>query len=180
MAIIEREGWYNGERVGKCSDLAQLHWARLFLAADAYGRLELTYRRVVRTVYISFQNPPTEAEFETLIKEYHKHRLLFLYEDEIGQRWAQWYCLPRCLPRYQTARDKRSPIPNETECRKWLGLRGWAGPIFHTHDNDNDEEKNEPERKRKRTGGDSRPAEAAQPEPKTGAAVSPFRMWSDR
>ena len=41
MAIIDREGLFGGDRLRRCSNAAQLHWPRLFLAADGFARLEI-------------------------------------------------------------------------------------------------------------------------------------------
>jgi len=47
MAIIDPAGLFEGERLAACSDVAQLYWPRLFLAANSCARLELSYPSVI-------------------------------------------------------------------------------------------------------------------------------------
>jgi hypothetical protein len=40
VAIIDPEGLFGGDRLRRCSNVAQLHWPRLFLGSDGFARLE--------------------------------------------------------------------------------------------------------------------------------------------
>ena len=42
MAIINPDGLFGGDRLRRCSNIVQLHWPRLYLAGDGFGRLELS------------------------------------------------------------------------------------------------------------------------------------------
>jgi hypothetical protein len=54
MSIIDADGLFSGDRLRRCSTAAQLHWPRLFLASDGFGRLELNYHKVVARAYATF------------------------------------------------------------------------------------------------------------------------------
>src|SRR5579872_6063022 len=121
MAIIDPEGLFGGDRLRRCSNAAQLHWPRLFLASNGFGRLEINYARIVGRAYSTFSPIPTDAELQTWIQEYCANWLLFLYEVN-GQLWGQWDTPKELLPRYKSAADRRSPDPPESEFREWKRL----------------------------------------------------------
>jgi len=118
VAIIDPEGLFNGDRLRRCSNAAQLHWPRLFLAADGFARVELNYVRIIGRAYPTFHPVPSETELQALIEEYAHNHLLFVYEAN-GQLWAQWDTRTESLPRYKTARDRRSPSPPEPAFTQW-------------------------------------------------------------
>jgi hypothetical protein len=110
MNIIDPKGLQEGERLAACSDLAQLHWPRLFLAANGHARLELSYIEIIRSVYRSFNKVPTEDALWSYFEEYAKNFLVILYQvDSVW--WAQFVTSEKYLPRYKTARDESSPSP---------------------------------------------------------------------
>ena len=106
MAIINPEGFFNGDRLRRCSNAAQLHWPRLFLASDGFARLEINYARIIGRAYATFNPIPTEDELLVFIREYSQNHLLFLYQVG-GQTWGQWDTQSEFLPRYKTAQDRR-------------------------------------------------------------------------
>ena len=118
MAIIDPSGLFNGDRLRHCSDAAQLHWPRLFLASDGFGRLEINHARIIGHAYPTFQAPPSQAELQAFIHEYSKNHLLFLYEVD-GRLWGQWDTRSEFLPRYKTTADRRSPIPPDPAFAEW-------------------------------------------------------------
>lgn len=118
MAIIDPEGLFGGNRLRRCSNTAQLHWPRLFLASDGCARLEINYARIIGRAYPTFSPIPSETELQVYIHEYAKNYLLFLYQVN-GQLWGQWDTRTELLPRYKTAADRRSPIPPEPEFTEW-------------------------------------------------------------
>ena len=118
MAIIDPDGLFGGDRLRRCSNEAQLHWPRLFLASDGYARIEINYARIVGRAYSTFNPIPTKAELHAFIREYAENYLLFLYEVD-GQVWGQWDTRPELLPRYKTAADRRSPQPPEHPFLEW-------------------------------------------------------------
>jgi hypothetical protein len=119
VAIIDPDGLFGGERLRRCSDEAQLHWPRFYVASNGYARLEINYEKIVARVYASFTNPPSEDEILKWIKEYRDNYLLFLYEVD-GRVWGQWDVRQNLLPRHKTAADNRSPFPPEPEWTNWL------------------------------------------------------------
>src|SRR5262249_4709840 len=118
MAIIDASGLFSGNRLRRCSIAAQLHWPRLFLASDGFGRLELNYHKVISRAYPTFTPTPSEEELQGYLQEYMRNYLLFVYEWD-GQLWGQWDTPKEFLPKYKTAIDRRSPIPPEPEFSKW-------------------------------------------------------------
>jgi hypothetical protein len=118
VLIIEPDGLFHGDRLRRCSNTAQLHWPRLFLASNGFGRLELNYARIVGKAYASFNPIPSEIELQAIIQEYIKAQLLFPYQFD-GQLWAVWDTPAKLLPRYKTSEDRRSPIPPEPEFSQW-------------------------------------------------------------
>lgn len=118
MAIINPDGLFGGDRLRHCSNLAQLHWPRLFLASDGFGRLELNYHKIVARAYATFSPVPSEQEVLGCIQEYLDNFLLFGYAID-GQAWGQWDTPVEFLPRYKTAADKRSPAPPEPAFLEW-------------------------------------------------------------
>ena len=97
MAIIDPRGLFGGDRLRRCSNAAQLHWPRLFLASDGFGRLEINYALIVGKAYPTFKPFPSETELHSIIQEYAKNFLLFMYEVR-GQIWGQWDTKSELLP----------------------------------------------------------------------------------
>jgi hypothetical protein len=118
VAIIDPKGLFGGDRLRRCSNAAQLHWPRLFLASDGFARLEINYARIIGQAYPTFNPVPSETGLMAVIQEYVNHQLLFLYQAG-GQLWGQWDTRPELLPRYKTASDKRSPTPPEPDFTDW-------------------------------------------------------------
>ena len=112
MAIIHSQGLFAGERLSLCSDVAQLHWPRLFVASNTFGRLELNHKRITESAYANFRVKPTEVELAGWVQEYADNFLLFIYEAPEGSLWGQWLTPKELLSRYQTAEDRRSPAPD--------------------------------------------------------------------
>jgi hypothetical protein len=118
MSIIDPEGLFGGDRLRRCSNAAQLHWPRLFLASDGFARLEINYARIIGRAYPTFNPIPPEAELQKWLQEYANNSLLFLYQVS-GQLWGQWDTRKELLPRYKTAADRRSPTPPEPAFTEW-------------------------------------------------------------
>jgi hypothetical protein len=133
MLILDPEGLFNGDRLRRCSDTAQFHWPRLFLASDGFARLEINYARIIGRAYSTFHQVPSQSDLESYFQEYAKNFLLFIYQAN-GQLWGQWDARPDLMPRYKTAQDRRSPIPPEpdfSEWRKRYRRESEAFPKFH-------------------------------------------------
>jgi len=122
MAVIDAEGLFAGNRMGLLTDGARLHFPWLLVASNGFGRLEINYNGIVARVYQGFRVKPTQAELFAWVQEYHTAGLLFLYECG-GQFWGVWDTRPELLPRFKTARDKRSPAPPEPDFSDWKRLR---------------------------------------------------------
>jgi hypothetical protein len=118
VLIIDPDGLFNGDRLRRCSNVAQLHWPRLFLASDGFGRLEINYARIIGHAYPTFSPVPSEAEIQSYLQEYARNFLLFLYQAD-GRLWGQWDAKPALMPRYKTSIDRRSPQPPEKEFLEW-------------------------------------------------------------
>jgi hypothetical protein len=110
VAIIDPNGLFMGERLNWCSDDAQLHFPRLYCAANNYARMELNYQRIMTKAYGSFRKPINEEKFWQIIREFRDNFLLLIYEHE-GTWWGQWQTNDRYLARHKTAEDRRSPAP---------------------------------------------------------------------
>lgn len=111
MAIIDSAGLFLGDRLGWCSDAAQLHWPRLYSAANNFARLELNYRKILSKAYANFRMPPAEQEFWAMIREYKDNFLLLVYQTDDGVLWGQWQTNERYLLGHKNADDRRSPAP---------------------------------------------------------------------
>jgi hypothetical protein len=118
MAVIDPDGLFGGDRIGRCSNAAQLHWPRLFLASDEFGRIEINYPRIVGRAYGTFNPTPVKEELSGWINEYSRNWLLFLYEVD-GRWWGQWESKPEAFKKYKTKIDMRSPVPPEPEFTDW-------------------------------------------------------------
>jgi hypothetical protein len=118
MSVIDPSGLFAGDRLRQCSDTAQLHWPRLFLASNGFARLELNFHKIIARAYTTFRSVPTESELSGHLKEYVENSLLFVY-DGWGQLWGQWDTPTAFLPRFKTASDKRSPAPPEPAFSDW-------------------------------------------------------------
>jgi hypothetical protein len=118
VILVDPDGLFNGDRLRRCSNSAQLHWPRLFLASDGFGRLEINYARIIGRAYPTFNPIPSEAELRSFIQEYAQNYLLFLYEVD-GRLWGQWDTRKEFLPRYKTSIDRRSPNPPEPAFTEW-------------------------------------------------------------
>lgn len=110
MIVIDPKGLQEGERLAACSDLAQLHYPRLLLSSNGFGRMELSYPVLVSTVYRSFSTPPSEDQLWRIFEEYATNHLVIIYEVN-NVWWAQFDTSEKYLPRYKTARDQASPWP---------------------------------------------------------------------
>jgi hypothetical protein len=125
MAIIDPEGLFEGERLAACSDLAQLYWQRLFLAANSCGRMEMTYASIIGKVFKTFRNPPTEEALWSVFEELERCYLVILYEVD-GVWWCQFVTSEKYLPKYKKARDEASPTPSfEMISFHAEGYRNW-------------------------------------------------------
>jgi hypothetical protein len=118
MAVINPEGLFNGDRLRRCSNAAQLHWPRLYLASNGFARLEINYARIIGRAYPTFNPTPSETELQSWIQEYVQNHLLFLFEAD-GRLWGQWDTRREFLPKYKTAADRRSPAAPEPEFTDW-------------------------------------------------------------
>jgi hypothetical protein len=118
MAIIDPDGLFNGDRFRHCSNQARLYWPYFFLASNGYGRIELSYHRIISTAFSTFNPKPTEADFWRFISEYRNANLLFAYKFK-GTLWGQWDCPKKLLNKYQTISDRESPAPPEPAFTKW-------------------------------------------------------------
>ena len=116
--MIDANGLFNGDRLRRCSEAAQLHWPRLFLASNGFARIEINYARIIGRAYPTFNPAPSDTELRAWLQEYVKNYLLFPYEAN-GQLWGQWDTRPELLPRYKTADDKRSPAPPAEAFSQW-------------------------------------------------------------
>jgi len=113
--LIDPNGLLYGERIGACSDEAQLHFPRLLAASNGYGRFELNYPRLVQTVYGSLKKKPSKELITRIFHEYYDRFLLYVYQAQDGSVWGQWDIPQKYLPKYKTAGDASSPQPVEGE-----------------------------------------------------------------
>jgi len=117
---MDPSGLLQGERIGACSDEAQLHFPRLMAASNGLGRIEMSYSNIIRTVYAQFTAKPTKKALIGWFLEYHAHFLLFPYRAASGAQWGQWDVPKKMLPKYKTAADLQSPPPPEAEFEAFL------------------------------------------------------------
>lgn len=117
MILIDPVGLFYGRRLSHCSDEARLVWPYLYLVSNAYGRLELNEALIISQAFATFKQKP---DLTNAIVEFTCTSLLFLYvETETAKLWGQWDTPERCLPKYKTARDRRSPAPDSKEFERW-------------------------------------------------------------
>ena len=116
--VIDPQGLFNGDRLRRCSNVAQLHWPRLFSRPTALlGSLSWNGREDAPG--LSHVSPlPTEGELRGYLEEYATNFLLFVYKAD-GQLWGQWDTKDAFLPRYKTSSDRRSPIPPKIALADW-------------------------------------------------------------
>jgi hypothetical protein len=121
MPVIDAYGIFEGERLARCSKMAQLYYPRLLLAGNGFGRVRIDYRIISAAIFPNWTPDmiPTEYELMGFISEYHTHRLIFLYESG-GQTWGQWDAKKGTFGKYQTQLDLRSPEPPAEEFEKWV------------------------------------------------------------
>lgn len=112
--LIDRNGLFYGDRIGACSDEAQLHFPRLLVASNGYGRIEMSYSKIISTVYGNFKKKPTNDEIKRWLYEYFENFLLFVYRANDGSVWGQWDVPGTMLPKYKREECKRSPSPDES------------------------------------------------------------------
>lgn len=116
--IIDADGLFNGERFERVSDSARLAWPYFWLASNTFGRLELSYHRVVGRAFSRFKRVPTEEEFWAWIKEYQEAFLLFVYQAG-GAIWGQWDTSEKYLPKHKLTADQKSPAPDHAALTAW-------------------------------------------------------------
>lgn len=123
MAIIDPEGLFGGDRIGRLTDRAKLMWPYFFVAANGYARLEVEYRKLMKGPLRPLSSPPSEADVAGFFREYHNNYLAFLYlvSSPTGdQVWAQFWAKEGTLKRYKSAEDEASPPPPKDEFSKWM------------------------------------------------------------
>jgi hypothetical protein len=121
MLLVDPEGLFLGRRLSQCSDQARLIWTYLYLASNAYGRLELNEALIHSRAFGTFREKP---RLGNAVVEFVRTGLLFLYvEPDTGKLWGQWDTPERCLPKYKTARDRRSPAPDSKAFEHWRRSR---------------------------------------------------------
>lgn len=109
--LIDPQGLLYGDRIGCCSDEAQLHFPRLLSASNTFGRFRMSVEWLQNEVYASFAVKPTKEQLTNWLREYHANFLLFVYRDHTGAAWAQWEIPEKLLGRYRLAADKKTPAP---------------------------------------------------------------------
>jgi hypothetical protein len=120
--VIDADGFFHSDRLRMLSRTARLYWPWFFLAANSYGRLELSYLKIVSRAFSEFDPVPSEAEIFDCLNAFQANFLLFPY-DSNGQIWGQ-IVIPRefqhYLPRHKLAADKRSPEPPPQAYDSWI------------------------------------------------------------
>lgn len=109
--LIDPNGLFNGDRICACSYEAQLHFPRLLAASNGYGRIELSYSKLMEKAYGRTKGQPTKEVLKRMFHEFHANFLLFVYQAPDGTVWGQWDIPSRYLPDYKTSIDKKSPAP---------------------------------------------------------------------
>lgn len=120
MPVLDANGLFDGDRINSCSVMAQLYYPRLMCASNGYGRIQVSYRKLVSDAFPRWQQKdiPPEPELMSYFKEYAEQRLIFLYQSN-GQIWGQWDAKGKTFGKYQTTEDKRSPAPPVEEFKDW-------------------------------------------------------------
>lgn len=113
--FIDQSGLLYGARIGACSDEAQLHFPRLLVASNGFGRIELSYSKLLATVYSKFRKKPSKEDVTRWMHEYRANFLLFVYRAADGSVWGQWDIPNKMLPRFKREEDKRSPEPDANQ-----------------------------------------------------------------
>lgn len=116
--IIDPDGLFDGDRFDLVSDEAHLYWPFFWCASNTLGRIELSYRALLRRAFGRFKAPPDERTFWRLVTEYRDSYLLFTYESN-GSIWGQWFTSEKWLPSYKLAADLRSPVPEPIALEAW-------------------------------------------------------------
>lgn len=100
--------------------MAQLYYPRLLCASNGFGRIHVSYRKVVALAFPRWDSGsiPPEPELMSYMKEYAENRLIFLYQSN-DQIWGQWDAKKSTFGKYQTTEDKRSPAPPAEEFGRW-------------------------------------------------------------
>ena len=121
MLLIDPNGLFFGTRLRRCMDYSRLLFPHLYLLSNGYGRLELDYDRILSTAFAGYTTlAPTEERLAEVLIDYSRNALMFLYARD-GKLWGQWDSPARCVPRYKTAEDRRSPDPNDPEISEIFG-----------------------------------------------------------
>jgi hypothetical protein len=120
MPVLDSHGLFDGDRINSCSVMAQLYYPRMMCASNGYGRIQVSYRKIVAEAFPRWNEKsiPPEPELMSYFKEYAEQRLIFLYQSN-GQIWGQWDAKGKTFGKYQTTEDKRSPAPPADEFAAW-------------------------------------------------------------
>lgn len=119
--LLDEYGIFEGERIGRCSMKAQLYYPRFIMGANRLGRIRIDYHLLAGTICANFkpEDRPSEAELMGYVREYHQHRLLFIYQVE-NQLWGQFDVIKGTYGKWETKADKRSPSPPRDEYARWI------------------------------------------------------------
>jgi len=118
MAVIDPDGLFEGERICACSDEAQNWFARLFCAANNYGRMPLDVPALIQRCFASYRVKPTHDQVMDVIHEYVENCLILPYRAD-GHVWVQFAAKEKWLRGYKTTADERSPAPSAED---WNGF----------------------------------------------------------
>jgi hypothetical protein len=99
------------DRIGACSDEAQLYFPWLLAASNAFGRLKWSHSDLLAHAFAHLTSKPTVKQLQKCLEEYRANYLIFLYRTNEGDTWGEWNIPTRFLPRYKTADALRSPSP---------------------------------------------------------------------
>lgn len=118
MAIIHADGLSHGDRLKRCSDMAQLYWPFFYVASNTCARLEINYPKLIATIFANLKEPPSEEDFFSYLGEYQDVYLLFVYQVE-GRIWGQWDTPEDNLLKYKLKADRNTPEPPAEEFQRW-------------------------------------------------------------
>jgi hypothetical protein len=118
MPVIDPYGLFHGQRLGACSDLAQLYWPRLFCAANTFARLELHLPSIINQCFSTFQQPPSEAALWSVFQEYSTHYLALAYRAN-GRIWVQFMTEEKYLKKHKLLDDQRTPAPSDRDLSEY-------------------------------------------------------------
>ncbi len=117
--VIKDSVW-RSEKLGRCSDVAHVHYHNIYLLCDDYACFEIDVRHIINTCYESYKKKPKTEVIESWLNEYELNGLLFVWHED-GKAFGYFTGKEEDrLPSPSRRHKRRTPEPPQKELASYL------------------------------------------------------------